>query len=67
MSQSSGQLAAGQSVIFVVQVQRTDGAVGSATLSINSAAVPVTWDATQPHRHRRQQPGQPAAPSPASS
>ena len=42
LSGMSGQPAAGQSVTLVVQVQRADGAVGSATISINSAAVPVT-------------------------
>jgi DNA-directed RNA polymerase specialized sigma24 family protein len=48
MSQSSGQLQAGQSVTVLVEVQRPDGAGGSAAISINATnsttAVQVTWD-----------------------
>ena len=50
MSQSSGQLEAGQSVALVVEVRRPDGAGGSAAISINATnsttAVQVTWDTT---------------------
>ena len=72
MSQSSGQLSAGQSVTVAVQVWRQDGAGGNATISINSApAVQVSWDATTstppPGRHRPHRRDRPAAPGPEAS